>query len=125
MKHLTRKAIYGLIACFLLASAFRASATHMTGGEFTYQLIDSTSTTYHYRVTLTTYIDCEHGQPESIAQDNPAFFAVYSGSGTVVTVDTGIYYTSSVSIPPVSSCGSCSRTADSACILTSVFTKDY
>jgi gliding motility-associated-like protein len=76
-------------------------ASHIVGGGFTYQYIDSGISSgtviYHYRIKLTLYQDYLHGQPEAIAQDNPAFFTIYDGSSIPYKIDTTTYYTPSAS----------------------------
>ena len=68
---------------FILAAfggtGFNASASHIAGGDMTYAYLGDSLSFHRYRVTLTIYEDCTLGIPEVIAQDNPAFLAVYPG----------------------------------------------
>jgi gliding motility-associated-like protein len=110
---------------FLSLSFFEASASHIVGGEFTYKYIgDSTSVSaglYHkYRVSLTIYEDCQNGQPEAIAQDNPAFFGVYEGQ-TLVEADSA-FFTTSIPVP-ANFTNACVSNIPPTCLLKKTF--DY
>lgn len=84
---------YSIAAIVFLVSSllfYPAKAEHIAGQDFTYVLVDSSAGLYHYQVTLTTYADCLNGSPEAIAQDNPAYVAVYNGT-TQVAFDSVNY----------------------------------
>lgn len=106
-----------------------ACASHILGGGFTYQFIDSASGKYHYKIRLTLYQDCLTGQPQAIAQDNPAFFTIYKNSDIVYPyeLDTTAYYdsASSVSIEFATHCGAYTPMLSSACMLRKIFERDY
>lgn len=99
-------------------------ASHLIGDEFTYIFLDSTGGHYHYRVTLNLYADCLAGQPEAIAQDDPAYFGVYTGSGSLVQADSA-HFSASVSLPVMMS-GICGlAAAPELCVLKKTFVKDF
>ena len=113
-----------------------AIASHIVGGEVTYVYLgDSTSAgsgilLHKYKVSLSIYEDCLNGQPEAIAQDNPAFLGVFDAfTGAIYEIDTGetgVNYASSVVVPDnlSSPCGSIVISA-SACLLKKTFIKTY
>ena len=51
-------------------------ASHIVGGDIRYTCLGNNQ----YAIDLTVYRDCEHGQPFF---DNPAYVAVYTGTGTL------------------------------------------
>jgi gliding motility-associated-like protein len=61
------------LLAFLLFFSAKMTATHIVGGEITYQCLGNDQ----YRVTLTVYRDCYNGQPNF---DNPAIVGVYDAS---------------------------------------------
>ena len=108
---------------FLLSFSFtQAFASHLVGDEFTYKLMDSVGGLYHYQVTLTLYADCLAGEPEAIAQDDPAYFAVYKGTGELVETDSA-HHSSSATVP-VSSSSSCGSGSTTLCVLKRTFVID-
>ena len=64
---------YFILICFLLG--FRASATHIVGGEMTYQYLGANQ----YEIKLKLYIDCFNGNPSAIAQDAYANVTIFEG----------------------------------------------
>ncbi len=58
--------------------SFVAYASHMIGGDITYRCLGNDT----FEITLTLFQDCLYGEPQAIAQDDPAYYAIYtSGSG--------------------------------------------
>jgi gliding motility-associated-like protein len=112
-----------------------AIASHIAGGGFTYQYLGDTTAsgmTYgKYRVSLELYQDCTTGQPEAIAQDNPAFFTIWgNNTNSPYGYDTAVFYNiaTAISIPPgyASSCGiTTAPELSGVCILRKEFTKTY
>jgi gliding motility-associated-like protein len=81
-----------------------------------------------YEVYLTIYQDCQNGQPEAIAQDNPAFLAVYRlhTSLSLVAADTSIYYNTALSVRvPANFSNSCVTNVPPTCLDKKVFIKRY
>jgi gliding motility-associated-like protein len=85
----------------------KAEASHIVGGEITYKYIGDSIVSISplriwpkYQVSLTIYEDCQNGQPEAIAQDNPAFFGVYEAAipFKFLRADS-VDYASSVAVP--------------------------
>ncbi len=113
-----------LLSCFALSPAM---ASHVIGDEFTYRYLGDTmiysKKCYKYEVTLNLYVDCHHGQPQAIADDNPAFFSVFEGT-TLFEIDTAIYYSKSVYIPVLAG-GPCGMGGTSLCVLKRTFAKVY
>lgn len=118
------RTMLALVSCFALSPAM---ASHLIGDEFTYKYLGDTTISSHrfqkYEVMLNIYVDCMKGQPAAIAQDNPAYFSVFTGT-TTVEIDTGVYFSSSVFIPVLSG-GPCGTGGTSLCVLKRTFVKDY
>ena len=119
-----------LIVPFLLCFTV-AKGSHIVGGEFTYIFEKDTvilSIPYHvYKVNLTIFQDCVTGQPEAIAQDNPAFFTIYQNDNVLpFIVDTTVYYDvpSSFPVPPNFS-NACVTNIPSLCLLKKAFIRTY
>ncbi len=85
-----------LLGC--ICSFIPAKASHIAGGEMTYVYLGDSLSYHRYWVTLIIYEDCMHGLPEVIAQDNPAFLAVYSATSpyTFIRKDSVPYSYSTV-----------------------------
>lgn len=116
-----------LLVIFSLVS-LQSSASHIVGGEFTYQHVGDSSaggTLYRkYSLTLVIYEDCLTGQPEAIAEDNPAFFGIYEGNGALYLIDTSVFYSSSIGVPNNFS-NSCITNIPSTCLIKKTFTRTY
>ncbi len=115
------------ISLFCLA-ATPSFASHLVGDEFTYKYIGdeiiSGAVKHHYQVTLNIYEDCMAGTPVAIEEDDPAYFAIYNSSGTLLGVDS-VHFASSVSIPGLA-LGSCGGYGTApVCLLRKNFIKDY
>jgi len=121
-----------LLAILLtLCSVFcqKADASHLVGGEFTYKFLGDTligAVKYNkYAVALDIYEDCQNGQPEAIAQDNPAILAAFvNGPYTTYNVDSFVFYASSVVVPANFS-NSCITNIPPVCLLKKTFVKIY
>src|SRR4051812_4561855 len=97
------KKLFFFFTLVIFSCAFsNVMATHIVGGEMTYKYlydtIDGTGgVKQKYQVSLIIYEDCKNGLPEVIAQDNPAFLAVYSAAPpfTFFRKDS-VFYSSSI-----------------------------
>jgi FOG: PKD repeat len=74
----------------LSATAWRAQASHIVGGELTYTCEGNNT----YLLTLTLYRDCLDGQRDALAQDVPAWLGVFSLDPTsnFSIIDTNTLY---------------------------------
>lgn len=120
---------FAIFYMLLSFSCFKASGSHIVGGEFTYKYLGDTlvgGVPYNkYQVSLSIYEDCQNGQPEAIAQDNPAYFGVfYAASGIPYQIDTNIFYASSVPVPANFS-NACVTNIPPTCLLKKTFIKTY
>jgi hypothetical protein len=52
------------------------SATHIVGGEMTYQRTGTNT----YKIRLDLYIDCLNGNSQAIASDATAIFGIFNGN---------------------------------------------
>ncbi len=96
-----------------------AKASHIVGGEVTYVCLGSNT----YNVTVTIYEDCITGDPGAIAEDNPAFLALYDGNSKLVHVDA-VNYTSAVNVPANFS-NECVNDFPPVCLIKKSFTIRY
>ncbi len=120
------------ILFFLFSFAvFPAMGSHIVGGEVTYVYQgDSVSATngaiYHkYKVSLSIYEDCLNGQPEAIAQDNPAFMGIFDAlTKATVQIDTNVFFVTSLSVP-VNFSNNCVSNIPATCLLKKTFVKNY
>jgi gliding motility-associated-like protein len=69
-----------IIIQVILLSITNCRASHIVGGEVTYKCISDNV----YEVTFSIYRDCIGGASQAIAQDNPAFIAIYTLDGNLV-----------------------------------------
>ncbi len=119
----TQMKYYLLLSALLLSRI--ALASHMTGGNMTYKLLNTSGTMNTYAVTMTLYADCLNGSPDAVMQDNPAYFGVYKqGSVTPIQMDTAVYYSSS-SVVPTTLVSPCQSVSGSYCILKKEFTASF
>lgn len=114
------KRLLFLFALFLFSICKQASATHIVGGELSYEYLGNNQ----YAITLVVYRDCLSGQA---AFDDPAAIGIYDANGglvqnldfdldSIITLQSTInsscvtapndvcteagYYTSTVTLPP-------------------------
>ncbi len=121
-----------LFAILLLLSSFcfhKAQGSHIVGGEMTYRYLGDSlvlGTLWpRYQISLTIYEDCQNGQPEAIAQDNPAFFGVYEAAipFKYITADS-VHYMTSVAVPANFS-NACVSNIPATCLLKKTFVINY
>jgi gliding motility-associated-like protein len=71
-----------VVLILLFTSVLKLNATHIVGGEIMYKLLNNTSTTVNYEVTMYLYIDCINGNSGAIDIDKDGFFNVYTYNKT-------------------------------------------
>lgn len=108
----------------LLAFAIKADASHIVGGEVTYKCLGGGN----YQVSVSIYEDCLTGDPEAIAEDNPAFIGIFDGQGFQQNFfypsPFDSIYASQVTVPANFS-NACINNAPSTCLKKRTFTKIY
>lgn len=129
MNFCTRK-----LFCFilLLAACHTTFASHIIGGTMTYKYAGDSIVSFtprivwaKYAITLIIYEDCQNGQPEAIAQDNPAYFGIYEGASPYRFVKAdSVSYTSAVQLPPTAT-GPCGSINSNSCIIKKTFDKRF
>jgi gliding motility-associated-like protein len=116
------------ILLMLLPLSFIARASHIVGGEFTYKFLGDTtvgsSFLQKYQVSLSIYEDCINGNPDAIAQDNPAYFGLFTPLGAPLGLDTNVFYSVDISVPANFS-NACVSNIPATCLLKKTFTKIY
>ena len=84
----------------LLLAVCDTFASHIIGGEVIYKYMGPVAgNKSRYQVSLSIYEDCLHGSQQAIAEDNPAYFAVYDDLDNLFYFDSS-HYSSSVDVPP-------------------------
>ncbi len=128
--------LFTILLFLFTMSVFQAMGSHIVGGEVTYVYLgDSTSsvtgTLYHkYKVSLSIYEDCLNGQPEAIAQDNPAFFGLFINDPHDLLhrpyqIDTNVFFVPPALTVPVNFSNSCVSNIPATCLLKKTFVKVY
>jgi len=117
-----------LIGCLLLYT--QAHATHIVGGEATYQFLgikDSNGIAYnHYVVSIAIYEDCLNGSAQAIAADDPAKLAAYDSSGLEIDTSNVFYDTLGSRIElPTNFSNMCVTDPPKVCLLKTTFVKHY
>ena len=65
-----------LLFCLFSVGTSKLSATHIVGGEMTYQRTGTNT----YKIRLDLYIDCLNGNSQAIASDATAIFGIFNGN---------------------------------------------
>lgn len=136
------KRIIGLVVILVVGMVINARASHIVGGEVTYTCSGNNT----YNIAITIYEDCLNGDPEAIAQDNPAYFRVFDGNGDIMNPagviiynpnmqpslnNNPYYYDSSFFLPadnilvPTNFSNSCINHAPNTCLRKKTFRKTY
>jgi len=120
MKYLVTFCIWILLTVGVVVPAF---ATHIVGGEVTYKYLGSNI----YQIRIDIYQDCINGDPNAIAQDNPAYIAIFQGSnGARVVLDSINYMTSGSSVRvPDNFSNACINNKPPTCLNKVSFIKNY
>jgi gliding motility-associated-like protein len=113
------KFILFIAGCMLVTPA---GATHIVGGEVTYKCLGNNT----YEVHVDIYQDCLTGNNQAIIEDNPAFIAIYPGTGvggTPIKTDS-IYQQDPIRVPPNFS-NDCVKNPPPTCLRKTSFVKTY
>ena len=126
-----------ILIFFFSLSIPDAKASHIVGGEVTYiyrgDSLSGGIAYYNYQVSLSIYEDCLNGQPEAIAQDNPAFLGAFDAvTGAVIYLDTvstpgapgALDYVSALTVP-VNFNNSCVSNIPATCLIKKTFVRNY
>jgi len=120
-----KQALYAILFFVLYLFPKFGFASHIVGGEMTYRCLGAGSgNTTLYEISLTIYHDCLNGQPQAIVDDNPAFLGIYDGNNLLQFVDTGVYYTSRMTVPANFS-NNCITNYPLTCLQKMTFKKTY
>lgn len=68
------KSIFLLLLVALTFHSFESLASHIVGGEITYRHLNGNE----YRIKMSLYVDCLHGNPIAILQDEVVTISVYN-----------------------------------------------
>ena len=102
-----------VIACLFTCS--NATASHIVGGEVTYIYQGNNQ----YRFELDIYEDCKDGQPQAIAEDNPAHYTIFTGTGAVY--DSGATFFVQRTTVPTNFNNSCINNPPAVCLFKTTF----
>jgi gliding motility-associated-like protein len=106
-----------LLIIFFLSS-FISNASHMIGGDVTYVCLGNNQ----FLITLTLYQDCLNGQPQAIAEDNPAYISIFETNTDQLVIADSIEAESSEIVPPNFS-NDCIKNYPNTCMRKQVFRK--
>jgi gliding motility-associated-like protein len=109
----------------LTAFSMRSDATHIVGGEITYKCLGGNS----YQIRLDIYQDCLGGEPQAIAQDEPAYIGIFDAGnpGQYYVIDSIGNTPSEISkllVPPNFS-NACVNNPPNTCLRRVSFVKNY
>lgn len=93
-------------------------ASHMIGGDITYRCLENN----RFEITLTLFQDCLSGQPTAIAQDDPAFYSIYTGGPNPTPYESGSVPSSSTTIVDPNFSNECINNYPQTCLRKQVFT---
>lgn len=96
-----------LLITVLIFTGFNASATHIVGGEMTYQCLGNDN----YLITLTVFRDCFNGEPPF---DNPASIGAFDINGNLM-FDLLLNFNGSDTLEPILS-GNCFVVPPNVCV---------
>lgn len=124
-----RNRIFAILIIVLSLCCSTAKGTHIVGGEFTYKQLGDTLTAFglrhKYQVTLSIYEDCFNGDRSAIADDNPAFLALYDGEGKeLLNIDSSIQTFAHITVP-ANFTNECVSNIPQTCLFKRVFNKIY
>ena len=118
------KYTYKILFILLLLCNYSSFASHIVGGEVTYKYLSGSSSGYQYQISLTIYEDCLNGDPDAIANDDPAILAIYdAGTNVFVTADS-VHYDSAINVPANFS-NSCVSNVPDVCLIKKTFIKTF
>jgi gliding motility-associated-like protein len=100
-----------LFVLFFFLIGLAANATHIVGGEFTYEFIGNNQ----YRITFDLYRDCEKGSKEAIADDVNASFGIYNNDNDQWLDRFPLISTDATILPPDFN-NSCITNAPNVCL---------
>ena len=124
------KKLISILLILLSLSCTKAKASHIVGGEVTYQFIkDSVVGLYKYNiysVSISIYEDCLNGQPQAIAEDDPAYIAAYTsiGGASNLYFKDSMLHTSAINLP-ANFQNACVANIPATCLIKKTFTKRY
>jgi PKD domain/CHU_C Type IX secretion signal domain len=119
------RALLAIFCCLLIFA--KAEASHIVGGEVSCVFVEDTvaygQLYHHYRVSVSIYEDCLNGTPQAIAEDNPAYLAVYDGNGDTIEADS-IHAEPTIDVPTNFN-NSCVTNIPATCLHKRTFLMNY
>lgn len=111
-----------LLYCFMFV---HVHASHIVGADVYYTCMGSAgSNANNYRISIILYQDCLTGSPQAIAEDNPAFVAIYDAvTNQLVLMDS--INGNSVQIVPPNFSNECINNPPTTCLRKQSFQKIY
>lgn len=85
----------------LFLNGMKLLASHIVGGEMTYQYVSNSGSNTNYKVVLYLYVDCKNGRSESIAQDKLGYIHVFAKSNAGVYSNYNSYVLKDAMTGPV------------------------
>lgn len=106
---------------FFLGFFLSAQATHIVGGEVTYECLGGN----YYRIRVDVYQDCLAGHPSAIKDDNPAYIAIYDMAKSSAPYISDSIYMGTPLVVPVNFNNSCITNPPNTCLRKVSFIKEY
>ncbi len=110
------------LSCLLFT--LNAWATHSAGGDISYKAVSISNGSIRYTITLTLYQDCINGEPEAIAQDNPAIITIFP-LGSIVPVMVSSTSAIVTDIVPPNFQNECINNPPKTCLRRQIFQYTY
>jgi len=114
-----KKFYLGLII-FVLFLPYSSRATHIVGGEITYELIDSIN--YVYKVTIKIYRDCFYGNLQATF-DDPLCLSVFDGANILLWNDS-VPFPGSDTLPLTDVNDTCLIIPDDICVEEGIYVQN-
>lgn len=108
---------YALILLFISGFCASSQASHMIGGDITYKCLGNNV----FQITLTLYQDCLNGDPQVIAADNPAEYAIYKMTATPQLYTSGNVLANNTDLIPTGFSNECINNYPNTCLRRQIF----
>lgn len=116
--------VFGICILLLFFFVSKTNASHIVGADMTYRCLGTSGNASNYEITLDLYHDCINGNPQAIADDNPAIFAIYDGDGRLYILDSVSKIGSAINIPANFS-NDCINNPPTTCLQKMTFRRSY
>lgn len=105
--------------CFVVSilSSGSAFASHLMGGDVIYKCLGNNQ----FQITLTIFQDCLNGSSQAIAEDDPAYYAIYTQGANPSLIQEGPVPSNVTRIIPPGFSNSCITNYPNTCLREQIF----